>query len=540
MRFRAVALAACLTATPLHAQRTPSAVPLQYQATPGSAWERYVRALDLAGWVAPLNMGIRGWSQDQLRRGAAGSVDAPWDGAYTVAADRSVDLGWLPARIAVTHNSDFPFQQGGGPVWYGRGATTELRFGGFWRAGPLSVVLSPVWYRSENRDFRLAPTAHEGDGQFRRDLDPWGLDLPQRFGDEAYGRLDLGNSSVTLAGAGLVLGLSAAPQQWGPGDAHPLVLGAGGGGVPHVFLGTSRPLDAWFARLHLRYMAGQTVRSAVQAAPEGERRAFLNGFVFVAEPRGLPGLEVGVTRLFHSQWPQDARLSSLLALPFEGLLKQNLDGTDQRVDDQYASAFVRWAHRSSGFEVFGEFVRTDHSWDLRTLALEPEDFGGYAVGLRRVWKGREGRLSTLRAEVTASGATHRERGGARLHLARRAGPIYLGPAQIGGLTHRGQFLATVAGPYGNGQTLGFDRYGSKGRWSVDLDRRVVRDRTIGVVTDAQQGDVDVLHVLGGEWVRFAGNWDIEVGASGIYEVDRHLLEDAFNFRLRVGLGRRLR
>ena len=54
---------------------------------------------------------------------------------------------------------------------------------------------------------------------------------------------------------GLTVGVSSSPQVWGPGELHPLVMGAVAGGIPHVFVGTSTPFNAWIPDLDFPYMA---------------------------------------------------------------------------------------------------------------------------------------------------------------------------------------------------------------------------------------------------------------------------------------------
>src|SRR5690606_33865461 len=232
---------------------------------------------------------------------------------------------------------------------------------------------------------------------------------------------------------------STAAQQWGPMHLHPLVMGTAAGGFPHVFLGTDGPRSVGIGRVHARYVAGRTRSSDYF----GNRRdALVTGLVLIFEPGGLPGLEVGATRYFRMPWDSPESRSDQLLRVFEGFLKGSLSSVDARRDEQFASVFARWNVPGAGVEVFGEYVRVDHSYDFRVFLLEPDDQAGYALGVRRVWEGLDGSLTTLRGEVVTSGSTHRERGGARVSQAYQARPIFRG---IGGHTHRGQLLTTVAG-----------------------------------------------------------------------------------------------
>ena len=509
---------------------------------PGTAAERYVRTLENVGLLPARSLSVRDGAESwRLRPREASSVfefTPPWVDTYHPGPISEARSGLLPVQLQSSFNTAFPFQRGEGAVWHGRGFTHSLQGGVFGHWGPFSLVLNPIWFRAENQGFSLASNGMDGDGQFRSPLAPRKLDQPQRFGEDPYQAFSLGSSSLRISLSKLTVGVSTTPQQWGPGDVHPLVMGAAAGGIPHAFGGTNAPVGVGVGTIDLRYMAGRTERSDWFGLTGQDRFALLNGFVLTFRPRWISGLELGATRLFHSPWPSDDQsMRDLLVKPFEGVLKAGLQGTDNRVDDQFASVFARWLIVPAGAEVWFEFVRGDHSVDLRWLTVEPEDFGGYAVGLRKTWRS-ESVLTVFRAESIVSGATHRERGGARLSLSDRAGPLYPQSSPlIGGWTHRGQLLTTSAGPFGNGQSLGVDRYMESGAWSLGLDRSIVRDRTLGPVPDAA-GDIDVLYVASGSWSRFLGKWDATAALDWALNLNRYLGSDETNLRFRVTASRR--
>ena len=529
----------------VEAQRVqPGASAVWLYPVPGSAAERYARTLENVGLRPARSLSVRDGGESWERRsgdrpGASAAIPVPpWNDTYRLGLANVSRSGLLPLQLGSSYNTAFPFQRGSGPVWHGRGFTHSLSGGAFGRWGVLSMVLNPIWFRSENRAFPLANNGLEADGRFRSPLSPNKLDQPQRFGDEPYSRFSMGNSAIRLQVVGIGLGLSTAPQKWGGGDLHPMVLGDAGGGVPHLYFGSARPFSIGIGRASVRYMAGRTLESGWYEHTGSEGRRLLNGFVLSFQPLGLPGLEVGATRLFHSAWPtQRGGLRTLLARPFEGFLKRSLEGVSERNDDQFASVFFRWVAPEDGFELFGEFLRVDHSWDARTGVLEPDDQSGYSLGFRKSWLASSGSISTLRGEAIVSGSGHRERGGARIPLAYRSRPPYWDDPVVGGLTHRGLFLASAAGPYANGQSLGFDRYQRNGRWSWDINRFVVRNPTLGAATEVSSGS-DVLLIVNGEFVRFVGRWDVTVGAAWVRNLNRYLISDKTNVGLQFSLSRR--
>lgn len=507
---------------------------------PGSTAEGYVRSLEVGGLGLERSIAVRDGFEQWVGTGGSGLSElGPWAGRYRVVPSDASRWGLLPARVMTAFNTAFPYQRGGGPVWCGRGFTHSVQAGFHIRWGPLRATLNPLWFRAENEPFELAANgSDEGDLALRSPLRSAGLDAPQRFGFGPYQELTLGSSALRLDLAGVSLGLSSAPQKWGPGDLHPMVVGDAAGGVPHLFMGTQRPVPALIGRISARYVAAHTRQSPWSGEGGLASERLLNGFVISLQPRGLVGLEVGGTRLFHSPWPQQgAEMETLLLRPFEGLLKGGLYDTDSRADDQFASVFFRWALESARFEIFGEYARVDHSWDARVAVLEPDDIAGYTLGFRKVWVSNSAHMTALRGESIVSGSTHRERGGARLSLADRAFVFYSGAGGIGGLTHRGLVLSTSAGPYGNAQSLGLDRYSPEGRLTLEVDRSVVRDETLGVVPDEPAGP-DVLYAFTGELPRFVGAWDLEFSSSWILNLNRYLTRDASSVRFRLMVSRR--
>ena len=164
------------------------------------------------------------------------------------------------------------------------------------------------------------------------------------------------------------------------------------------------------------------------------------------------------------------------------------------------------------------------------LSVEFDDLIGYTAGFRRVWKGSSNELTVLRAEVMSTASSHRERGGARPQNADRNYHPYRHSQLRQGHTHRGQLLVSPAAHGGGARTLGLDRYTATGRWTIELERRLERDRKTRPPEDVS-GDVDISYALGGSLLRTFGPAEVEFGARGVYNLNRYLLGDAFNLSL---------
>ena len=538
-RFLASSAVLLATLSPsLEAQRAERRPPpAAFEAFAGGELEGYLRALQNRGRIGPHPWSVRAFSPGEVRTLALADSLHPWGERYPLRPPAGrVEAGFLRPRAELLYNSGFPHGGNDGPLWAGRGLTSSVRLGAFARWGPLSLVLAPTAFRAENRSFALARAGSGDPGVYLSPLAPGSIDLPQRFGPDPYARVDPGNSTLRLDVSGLSLGVSTAAQQWGPMGLHPLVLGPNAGGFPHLFLGTSRPLNLWIGKLHGRFAAGRLEQSPWSPVSRGEPRRLMTGFVATFTPRGVSGLEVGATRFFHNRWPADGVELDDLWQPFEAFFKRSIPDADTRAaENQLASLFVRWNVPGAGFEIFGEFVREDHATDLRVLVMEPDDLSGYALGVRRVWGWTEAsgpRLHVLRAEVLSTISSHRARIGSR--GGEFSGfPLYVHTGVNQGHTHRGQLLASPAGAAGTALTVGVDHYHPRGRWTVELDRTVERDRTTGRV-EPGAADADVRYTFRGEALRFTGPLELSVGVAGVYNLNRYLQDDAFNLNLRLG------
>lgn len=510
----------------------------------GGELERYLRTLQNVGLVAPHPWGLRGFSAGDVRRMGPAPAGHPWAERLEAPQEAAEDAGGiryglLPLRAVAQYNSHLPWGSSEDARWAGRGLTSGVEAGGWFRWGPLSAVVAPMAFRSQNRSFPLIPNGQEGPNRFRSPLSPNNVDLPQRFGDEAYQRVGWGHSELRVEGRGVSLGLSGAPQQWGGAERHPLVLGPNAGGFAHGFLGTERPVSVGVGRLHARYVWGRLEQSDWAPTREVGPRRLASGFVASFTPRGLPGIEVGVTRFLHRDWPgRDLRWDHF-TLPLEFRFKSSIPDYDQRMLNQLASAFFRVNVPGAGFEFFGELVRVDHATTSRLLLLEPDDLAGGMVGFRRVLGDPDRGLTVIRGEALATVSSHRERTGNRPGLAFRGRPMYQHSQVVQGHTHRGQLLASPAGHGGHAHLVAVDHYTAGGRWTVELERRQERDRTTGIRSGESGADADVTWAAGVGGVRHAGPLELEGALTAARTLNQGLADDRWNLHLALGARARL-
>ena len=183
----------------------------------------------------------------------------------------------------------------------------------------------------------------------------------------------------------------------------------------------------------------------------------------------MKGLSLGLTRVFYVLRPAGGiELGDYFAV-LQGVRKkalvspQNPTGDDEH--DQLLSLVGRWVLEESGFEVYWEWARNDHSWEIRDFLLEPEHSQAYTIGLQKAMATSQGRLIAIRAELTHLEADP-------TYQVRPKGTYYEHGSVTQGYTQKGQIIGAGIGPGGNSQHLGADLYAPWGRAGVYVERQV--------------------------------------------------------------------
>ncbi len=494
----------------------------------GGESERYLRMLQLTGTVP-----VSPWTALPFAGSAERSLlprgPHPWQSRFLATTPDSDAFQWLRPTASTTVNTTFPYQGAAGPVWTGRGATAAIQGGMAGRWGRVSLQLAPIAFIAQNAAFVLAPNGATGDARFGDARFPFNIDYPQRFGESAYGRLDLGSSSVALDLGAVSAGVSNAPQRWGPAREYPLVLGPGAGGFPHAFVGTAAPIDIRIAHVQARLIAGTLAQSAFSPAPADRSQRVASAAVVGISPRGLDGLELGFARFFSSTEPATIR-QILRPLSLRGLVGAIGDTITDNLpnENQIASAFFRWALPKAGVEVYGEWYREDFPGDLRKLLIKPDDLSSFMVGFQRMLVASPRRHRVARFEIVNGELSHQERGQRGFAA---PFPPYLHFQVLQGHTQRGLPLGSPEAYGGAGWRAALDDYTERGRVTVALERALRFDWLPGQPTTATRVRPNVLYGVRLEMLRFVGRRDYTVTLVPAIDLNRNLLPGVERFNL---------
>ncbi|HET9983741.1 MAG TPA: capsule assembly Wzi family protein, partial [Longimicrobiales bacterium] len=421
------------------------------------------RVLEITG-AAPLRVvSVRRLSRGSGLRLCADGRDMVRSALLPPAADPTgaTLIRVLPAVSSTELNSAYPLDRDNGVLWAGRGVSSAISAGVGLHWGVLSAALAPALVYQQNLDFETVPVGVPG---YSRYANPWhteSIDWPQRFGADPYWTIDPGQSFVRIDYRGAELGVSNENLWWGPGRLNSIVLGASAPGFPHVFLGTSRPLNVGIGRVDGELIWGHLAESdSWDADPTNDRRLFA-GVVLGLEPRGLPGLTLGFTRAYLETIPPGGlSLLDYLRRPYA---HPRANPTGPIGGNQLVSLFGRWALPASGFEAYAEWARDDN-WDtFHDLLLEPEHSQGYTLGFQKVVPAGP-RSLRLFGELT-----HLETS-TSLRSGRGAVTFYLHSQVRQGYTQRGQLLGASIGPGSNAAAIGADLFAGRSVTGLALAR----------------------------------------------------------------------
>jgi len=531
----AVGLGAGLLGYPIaaEAQRVPA----------GDVRDAYLRVLETTGRAQALQRGV---NPLYLERGYAAVNDTvrhPWQDGLRPPLTRELGSGaaltLADPGVRVTWNNKRPHGENEGPLWSGRGMNLTADERATLRWGPVEATLHPVFTWSENRDFEMAPVFFEGVTPYHY---PWRhIDLPQRFGPDPVATLHLGESALRLHLRSAEVGVTTENLWWGPALRYPIVMSNNAPGFPHAYLATGHPVGVGVGTLQARWIFGRLRQSAWFEDSGEDPGRYLTGAVVAFHPGRAENLTLGVTRVFYATVPDDGIPLREAFVVFQGVRKaamadeENPLGDDER--SQMASLFARWVLPASNTEIWGEWARNDHGWDLRDYVLQPEHASALTLGLRHVVELSGDRLLALESEVTRLEQT-------RTQILRDSPTWYAHSLVLPGYTHRGKVLGAALGPGGSAQHLAADLYAHWGRAGAFVRRRV-RDNDAYYFGQIQSGEGNfsahnVLVDFGGRGLTRVSEWELEGTTTFTWELNPQFRTAKYDWLLNLAFSARWR
>lgn len=421
-----------------------------------------------------------------------------------------VRAGLYEPVVTNTYNSRLPYGENNGAAWYGVGHNTEVRAGFYLTSDFFTVTFRPHYVRQQNRDFpapRFIPEYPDGsiryvaEGIMPEDTLAERIDRPFRFGPDAFTTWDLGETSIRAHWRELEIGLSNEPLWWGPAVKYPLVMSNNAPGVNHAFLGTREPIELPLnlGRLEFRWIWARPVDSEyfdlnLEAAPNPENRAerkahlttgrFMNALNVAWSPSFLENFTVGTSRVLHQYMPSDTlgisdekplNWADDYSAIFKAFPRPGPEAYEGFRDESYyqhvnglASLWFRWAFPASGAEIYGEYYKEDHNWNLRDLITQPQHARAYTLGALKMFEPGWADFVKLHAEMNSLLP-------GQIDDVRPQTYVYTHKRIKQGHTQRGQVLGAAIGPGSTSQYLEAEAYFPRGRVGIFLQRMVEND-----------------------------------------------------------------
>ena len=391
-------------------------------------------------------------------------IRSDWNKLIYSGMDGKLEVKALPVVWQQQINSHHPYGMNDGLMIPAKGYQTMFSAGVHLKAGPLSIQLRPELVYAANPYFRESLDAPTNTVALQNALRSYynRIDAPERFGEGSYSDVTWGQSSIRLTFDPVSFGLSNENLWWGPGVRNSLLMSNNAPGFKHFTLNTSRPVNTPIGSFEAQIIAGRldgsgvTPRTDKGITPKKGDWRYLSGIVFSYQPKWVPGLFLGFDRTyttyrsdmgssFGDYFPLFSSLGKKAYLNVEDMS----NAEDGKVRDQIFSLFARWVMPESHSEIYLQYGREDHSWDLRDAFVEMEHSRAYVAGFRKLIPlNRKDEYIQAGLELTQAepAGTKRVRGETSWYTHSRV---------THGYTHKGQFLGAGIGP-DNMQSLTVD------------------------------------------------------------------------------------
>jgi len=385
----------------------------------------------------------------------------------SVSPSLSLSVSLLPITWQQQYNSHHPYSLNDGPMIPARGYQTMLSGGFFAKFSILSIQFRPELVYAANKHFDSFTDVHKNDGAIGAYNGFHGsIDLPEYFPERPYKKLFPGQSSIRLTYGPVSLGISSENLWWGPGTRNALLMSNSAAGFYHFILNTVKPIRTPIGSLEFQIIGGKLETSNFLGEDQNGNPLYytnsadwryLNAMVFSYQPRWIHGLFIGITRSFMLMGENTKNFNDYMRV-LTPVSKKNLFGEGEQtfLEDQQISFFARWILPANHAEIYAEYGRGDHNYDLRDMYIRPQNFRAYILGFKKLfyYNTTNGKYVEFNLELTQLEQNETEPINASYFAS------YWAPLR--GNTNQGQMIGAGIGPGSNLQTISLS-------WGKGLD-----------------------------------------------------------------------
>lgn len=444
-----------------------------------------------------------------------------FDGIYHFGGKKGL-IQLLPFSWQQQFNTNHPYSLNDGAMIPARGYQTIVSGGFYAKAGPISIQLRPEMVYAENKTFKVFSKTQIGANSQANIFFQNIIDLPERFGKYQYHRLLWGQSSIRITSGSFSVGISNENLWWGPGMQNALLMTNNANGFKHFTINTVVPVRTILGTFEGQIIGGRLNNSGISppdkypvyyqsyilfqiSEPKIQDYRYINGIVLSFNPKWVPGLFLGLTRSF-IVYRQDMGNSFSDYFPVLSPFQKKNTGTaeDSKARDQRVSVFVRWLLQKDHAELYFEFGKEDHAYNLRDFLIQPDHARAYILGFRKLFplNSISNRCIQLNVELSQFETN-------KTNYSRAGFPWYAHLQVRDGYTNEGQMLGSGIGLGSNLQSISIS-------WVNNL-------KSIGLQIERLSHDNDLFYY---DIKDIRSNWvDIDIEALGEWNY-RNLLFSA--------------
>lgn len=362
-----------------------------------------------------------------------------------------------------SYNTKLPYGQNDGSLWQGVGYNTSLTSGIKLFAYGFELTLKPQVDFSQNKPFDFLNGVY-GNNYSYFDCSGGGIDLVQRYGDDSFWQIDLGDSEIRWSLYSFTMGFGTQTPWLGPAKLNPMLGSNNAAGYLKFDIGFRKTdiiipgIDLNIGKFETRIWMGQLKESKYFDNDESNNRNLINGFNISFSPAFLPQFTLGATKVCVTKWNGDF---IKYMNPFYSANDLNGPGEDQK-----ASIYTDFFFPSVGFDCYLEYGIDDYPADF---LANPFHTGILTFGIEKtISLGKKaesiGVHSLLLFECNLFEMSQ------DFQLEWPYTGYYSHSKITQGYTNNGQIIGAGSGYFGNSQLLKYSVYYPKGQSSLIIQR----------------------------------------------------------------------
>lgn len=427
----------------------------------------------------------------------------------------------LPLILLNQVNSRAPYNTNDGLMIPAKGYQLYASGGVFMKFKIFSIQLKPEMVYAANPNFLNSRDQIAADKYTDYLSADYGADIPVYYGGKDFTTLSFGQSNVKLTLGPVSVGLSNENLWWGPGRRNALIMGNSARGFKHISLNTDKPVITPIGLFEGQIISGrlENSKSAYNSSLVQDWR-YLSGMVLSYHPRWIPGLFVGLTRVFQIYNTDVKGIGDYFPLlqPFEKL-KTNEGGRNR---DQVSSIFGRLVFPESHSEIYFEYGRNDHSVDIRDFTMEPDHSRAYIFGGQKLVDLNKNQEKLLfSAELTQLSQSPSR-------FVREAGTWYVHSIKQG-YTNKGEVIGSSSGPGGNMQTLEISLLNRFRKYGLIFERYIHNDDYYRTINMGARN-------FNGQWVDLSAGLIYNKRYKNLSVHSKFIAIKSFNYLWQSGVG----